>query len=167
MLLLSSLQNLPQQDVSVPTSLSELPTPSNLLPVQCEVLCNPEDRVRHPSLFGSTELAGNSPGKETETKTPLSPRVCPAEGFVVVDDFARERPVLFIAFVLTSSAHRKCLFFESDVESTQPNVNTDLGLYFLHDIGWVDVALVLGLDTNLISVPFIAKVAYQYGRADP
>lgn len=166
-LLSSLLQNLPQQDVSVPTSQSELSTPANLLPVQSEVLGNPEDRIRHPTLFSSTELPGNSPSKETETKTSLSPRVCPTEGFVVVYDFTREGLVFFIAFVITSSAHRKGLFFESDVESTQPNVYTDLGLDFLHYVGWVDVALVLSLDTSIISVPLVAEVAYQYGRADP
>ena len=152
--------------MSIPTSLPELSSPTNLLSVKSEVLCNPQDWVGHTTELASAELLRNTAGKWSESETSLEPRVCPAESLVVVDDLARERTVVvvFLSIAFTN-ARVEGFLVQGDVESSQANVDSDLCLDLLLNVRRVDVAFVLGPHTHIICVPFVAKVANQYHRS--
>lgn len=51
--------------------------------------------------------------------------------------------------------------FKSDVDAPQSNVQTHISNYFLSG-----ECLVLGLDTNCIGIPSVAKVTDQYHRSN-
>ena len=159
-----SVEHLPHKDVGEPSSLSEFSAPSNLLTIKCEVLGNPEDRVRFSLLLCRAELSGYAASSNPEAKSTLGPWICPVELFVVVDVFTREWPFGVLCISITQTVVQGH-FFEGDIEATKTDVQSNFGVDFLMDSHREDVSLVLGPDAGLVSVPFIAEVGHQYYRA--
>ena len=82
---LSSSCCLPEVLVGVPACLTELPCPTYLLTIQSEILCYPEDRIRHTTILSCTKLLIDCSRVATESDTTLKPRTTPQEPFIVID----------------------------------------------------------------------------------
>ena len=154
---------LPQEDVSIPTTLSVLPKPTELFTIESEVFCNPEDWVRISSELGLTEFTVETTGKSTESKPSLKPRISPTERLIVVDILARERTVVIVLLNFSITPRTATLGIgtldKGDVDSSQSNVQTNFGLNF--NLG-VDrgVGLVLGAHARVVGLPGVGKVAH-------
>ena len=150
--------------MGVPTSLSELPKPTDLFTVKSEVFGDPENGVGISSVLGRTEFTAQTAGKSTESKTALKPGIGPTESLVVVYGLAREWtifPILigFLVSALTATLSEGTLH-KSNVDSSQSNVQTDLGL----DLDLcVDggVGFVLSAHACRVGVPSVGKVGHQ------
>ena len=79
--------------MSIPASLAELPSPTNLLTVQCKVFCNPQDRIRHTAELSGTEFLIDSTGVATKTNTTLEPWISPPEPLIVVNGLSSKSSV--------------------------------------------------------------------------
>ena len=80
--------------MSVPASLTELPSPANLFSVQSKVFSDPLYGVGVSSVLGGTEFLVESSRVATETDSSLRPRVSPPESLVVVDALTQSFPVV-------------------------------------------------------------------------
>lgn len=79
--------------MSIPASLTELPCPTNLLPIKSEVFSNPQDRIRHTSELSSTEFLIDPTGVATKTDTTLEPRISPPEPLIVVNSLSSKSSI--------------------------------------------------------------------------
>ena len=156
--------DLPESNMGEPPSLTELPSPANLLAVKSEVLCNPENWVRLALSLCLAELAGHPAGPAPKPESTLRPRIGPVELFVVVDTFAPERTRVVLVSTLTETLLQRHLL-ERYIETAQPDVETDLGLNLLRLADREDVGFVLGQDTRAVRIPFVAEVCEQYHQS--
>ena len=150
--------------MSIPTSLTELPKPTDLLTVKSEVLCDPEDGVGISGELGLTEFLVETAGKSTESKTALKPGISPTESLVVVYILTRERTIFIILVNLTLRALTGTLGIgtldKGDVNSSQSNVQADFSLDLDHSMNR-GVGFVLGAHTLVVGVPGVGKVGHK------
>ena len=142
----------PQENVSVPPSLPELPPPPDLLPVQGEVLGNPLNGVGVSSVLRGSELAVESTGIGTVSQPSRSPRVGPPELLVVVDAFAE-----LLRVVRSQSAETVRVFRgpeQGDVEPPQTDVQANVGFDLVRC-----VRSVLSPRVEGVRIPAVSEVA--------
>ena len=147
--------------MSIPTTLSVLPEPTELFTVESEVLGDPEDWVGISGELGCTEFTVETACKPTKSKTSLEPGISPTECFVVVDFLARERTVFVVVvnlllIVFTSTLGIGALE-EGDVDSSQSNVQANFSLDLDLGVDW-GVGLVLGAHAGVVRLPGVGKV---------
>ena len=150
--------------MSIPTSLTEFPKPTDLLTVKSEVLCDPEDGVGISGELGLTEFLVETAGKSTESKTTLEPGISPTESLIVVYILTREWTIFIILVNLTLRASTSTLGIgtldKGDVNSSQSNVQADFSLDL--DLGMNrGVGFVLGAHTLVVGVPGVGKVGHK------
>ena len=90
--------------MSIPTSLTEFPKPTDLFTIESEVFCNPQDGVGISGELGLTEFLVETAGKSTESKTTLKPGISPTECLIVVYILTREWTMLIILINFTLRA---------------------------------------------------------------
>ena len=83
--------HLPQEDVAIPASHPKLSAPANQFTVQSKVLGNPENRVGCPAELGRAKFLIVSTSKAAETKSSLTPGLCPVVALIVVYLFSWKR----------------------------------------------------------------------------
>ena len=150
--------------MSIPTSLTELSEPTDLLTVESKVFGDPKNGIGVSSKLCLTELLVQTAGESSKSKTSLEPGIGPAESFVVVDVLSGERPLakIFVDFRLRtgSCAFRVRTLDQSDVDSTKTNMEANFSLDLDWSVNW-SVGLVLGPDALGVCVPRVGKVGDQ------
>ena len=150
--------------MSIPTTLSIFPKPTELFTIESEVLGNPEDWVRVSSELGVTEFAVETTGEATKSETSLEPGISPTECLIVVDVFAGERTVFVVLINFTLGAFTSTLSVgaleKGDVDSSQSNVQADFSLDL--DLGMDrGVGFVLGAHARVVRLPGVGEVGHQ------
>ena len=79
--------HLPKVNMSIPTSLSEFTSPTNLFTIKSEIFCYPKDWVRHTTKLSCSKLSCKTTCKNTKSTATLSPRISPIKLFIVVNSF--------------------------------------------------------------------------------
>ena len=156
-----SVAYLPHKDLCVPTSLSKLAAPANLLTIQGEVFSNPEDGIRLSLKLCCTELSGNTTCASSKAKSALGPRISPHVSFVVIYLLPRERTLVVGVRVLAQTFFQRH-FFQRHVKAPKTDFESDSGLDLLVDAYREHVGLVLRLDAGRVGVPLVAEVGHQY-----
>ena len=150
--------------MSIPTTLSVLPKPTELFTIESEVLGNPEDWVWVSSELGLTEFTVETAGKATKSETSLEPWISPTECLIVVDTFAGEWTVFIVLVNFTLGSITSTLgvgaLDKRDVDSSQSNVQADFSLDL--DLGMDrGVGLVLGAHACVVRLPGVGEVGHQ------
>lgn len=152
--------------MSIPTSLSELPSPPDLFSVQCKVFSYPKNRIWHTTILSSTELLIDTTRITSKTYTTLSPWICPPKLFVIINGFSGKISIKIQWYTYTGKQSYKEILlctntFQCDVYSSQSNVKSNISYNLFSSKGSV-----LCLNADCVRVPPVAEVTDEYNRSN-